>query len=265
MDTKVNTDGIIYIPQSNTYRIKVDKIIVEVDAWALKQAWNVGQIESILRSGTDAGKNKLLDSIVRIGGRLVDDLGSYTNVCGNGNGYVSSYDPIDALYRGTIDPADTVVACMDIPKPKPYYDPSAAPIVYRYNRFSSVNARAIIDEAIKLLNIKKNLHLTKVDVERVFDGFKIRMYSNTPSVKGPENGLVIAIKHTAFDRAYRTDIDMQAGLMAKLDTDTYIKLRIAFLLFEALKVDDYNNRIIDSGLCEVIYSGPEIRFRKKNY
>ena len=262
-DFAMNTDGIIYVPQSDTYRIKVGKIIVEVDAWALKQAWNVDQIESILRSGTDAGKKNLLDSIVRIGGRLADDLGNDTNACGNG--YVSSYNPIDALYRGAIDPADTVVACMDLPKPKPYYDPSAAPIVYHYNRFPSVPAKTIIDEAIKLLNVKKNLHLAKVDVERVFDGFKLRIYSNTPSVQGPDKGLVITIKHTAFDRAYRTDIDIQAGLMAKLDTDTYIKLRIAFLLFEALKVDDYDNRIIGSGLCEVIYSGPEIRFRKKNY
>ena len=258
----MNTDGIIYVPQSDTYRIKVDKIIVEVDAWALKQAWSVDQIESILKSGTDARKKNLLDSIVRIGGRLVDNLGSDGNACGNG--YVSSYDPIDALYRGVIDPADTVVACMDIPKSKPYYDPSAAPIVYHYSRFPSVNARAIIDEAIKLLNTKKNLHLTKVDVERIFNGFKLRVYSNTPFVQGPDKGLVVVIKHTAFDRAYRTDIDMQAGLKAKLDTDTYIKLRIAFLLFEALKVDNYNNNIIGSGLCTVIYSDSEIRFRKKN-
>ena len=263
MDTKVNTDGIIYVPQSDTYRIRVGKIIVEVDAWALKQAWNVDQIESILRSGTDTWKNRLLDSIIRIGGRIVDELGSDGNACGSG--YVSSYDPIDALYRGAIDPADTVAACMDLPKPKPYYDPSAAPIVYRYNRFPSVQAKTIIDEAIKLLNAKKNLHLTKVDVERIFEGFKLRIYSNTPSVQGPDKTLMVVIKHTAFDRAYRTDIDIQAGLMAKLDTDTYIKLRIAFLLFETLKVDDYNNRIIDSGLCTVIYSGPEIRFRKKNY
>ena len=264
MDTNVNTDGIIYIPQSDTYRIKVGNRIIEVDAWQLKRTWNISRIEDILRGNNDNLKNDILDSIIiRAGGRLVDDLGNYANVCGNG--YVSSYDPIDALYRGAIDPADTVVACMDIPEPKPYYDPSAAPIVYHYNRFPSVQAKTIIDEAIKLLNVKKNLHLTKVDVERIFDGFKLRMYSKTPFVQGPDKGLVIVIKHTAFDRAYRTDIDMQAGLMAKLDTDTYIKLRIAFLLFEALKVDDYDNRIIGSDLCEVIYSGPEIRFRKKNY
>ena len=263
MDTKVNTDGIIYIPQYDTYRIKVGKIVVEVAARTLRQAHNIDMVEKALKDGSDRLKNDLLDSIVRMGGRLVDDLGNYTNVCENG--YVSSYDPIDALYRGAIDPADTVVACMDIPKPTPYYDPSAAPTVYYNDRFPSVQAKTIIDEAIKLLNTKKNLHLTKVDVERVFDGFKLRIYSNTPSVQGPDKGLVIVIKHTAFDRAYRTDIDMQAGLMAKLDTDTYIKLRIAFLLFEALKVDDCNNNSIDSGLCNVIYSGPEVRFRKKNY
>lgn len=263
MDTKVNTDGIIYLPQSDTYRIKVDKRLVEVAAWRLKRTWNISRIENILRSNNDNLKNDLLDTIIiKDGGRIVDDLGNDTTICGNG--YVSSYDPIDALYRGMPDPNDAVVACMNIPEPKPYYDPSAAPTVYHYSRFPSVNARTIISEAIKLLNTKKNLHLTEVDVERVFDGFKIRMYSKTPSVQGPDNGLVVAIKHTAFDRAHRTDIDMQAGLKAKLDTDTYIKLRIAFLLFEALKVDDYNNNIIGSGLCEVIYSDSEIRFRKKN-
>ena len=250
MDTNVNTDGIIYIPQYDTYRIKVGKIIVEVAARTLRQAHSIDMVEKALKDGSDHLKNDLLDSIVRMGGRLVDDLGNYTNACGNG--YVSSYDPIDALYRGAIDPADTIVACMDIPEPKPYYDPSAAPIVYRYNRFPSVPARTIIDEAIKLLNVKKNLHLTKVDVERVFDGFKLRIYSNTPSVQGPDKGLVITIKHTAFDRAYRTDVDMYAGLKAKLDTDTYIKLRIAFLIFEALKIDGCNRPNIDSDLCNVI-------------
>ena len=252
----MNTDEIIYLPQSDTYRIKVGGKTIEADAWTLRQAWNVDQIESILRNGTDAGKNDLLDSIMRMGGRLVDDLGNDTNA-NNADKYRDIYlrsgqDPIDALYRGAIDPADTVVACMDIPEPKPYYDPSAAPTIYHHDRFPSMSARTIIEEAIKLLNAKKNLHMTKISVDQIFEGFKLRIYSNTPSVQGPDKGLVIVIKHTAFDRAYRTDIDMQAGLMAKLDTDTYIKLRIAFLLFEALKVDEYNKQSIDSDLCDVI-------------
>ena len=248
----MNTGGIIYVPQSDTYRITVGKIIVEVDAWALRQAWNLNQIESILRSDTDAGKNRLLDSIVRIGGRLVDDLGNDGNVCVNG--YVSSYDPIDALYRGAIDPADTIVACMDLPKPTPYYDPSATPTIYYNDRFPSMPASSIIDEAIKLLNTKKNLYMTKISVNQIFEGFKILIRSDMPVGQGADKTLVVLIKHAAFDRAHRTEIDMQAGLKAKLDTDTYIKLRIAFLLFEALKVDDCNKQSIDSELCEIISS-----------
>ena len=246
----MNIDEIIYLPQSDTYRIKVGGKTIEADAWALRQAWNVDQIESILRNGTDAGKKNLLDSIVRMGGGLLNDLGNDINVCGND--YVSSYDPIDALYRGAIDPADTVVACMDIPEPKPYYDPSAAPTIYHHDRFPSMPARTIIDEAIKLLNAKKNLHMTKISVDQVFEGFKLVINSDMPFVQGSNTTLVVVIKHAAFDRAHKTDIDMQAGLKAKLDTDTYIKLRIAFLLFEALKVDDCNKQSIDSNLCQVI-------------
>lgn len=242
----MNTDGIIYRPQYDTYIIRVGNRIVEVDAWALRQAWNVPEIESILRRGTDAGKKELLDDIVRIGGRLADDLGN--------NGYASSYDPIDALYRGAMDSMDNKVACMEMPKPTPYYDPSAMPKVYYNDRFPSVPAKDIIDEAIKLLNVKKNLHLTKVDVERIFEGFKLITHSDMPAVRGMGKNLVVLIKHSAFDRAHKTDIDMHAGLVAKLDTDTYIKLRIAFLLYEALKTCEFNKQSMDSDIFEIIYS-----------
>lgn len=258
MNTNINTDGIIYVPQYDTYRIKVGKRIVEVDAWALRQAWNVPEIESILRSGTDAGKKDLLDSIVRLGGRLIDDLGN--------NGYASNCDPIDALYRGAIDPADTAtaVACMDIPEPKPYYDPSATPTVYLHDRFPSKRSGDIIDEAIKLLNAKKNLHMTKISVDQIFEGFKIRIHSDMPFIQGSDKTLMIVIKHAAFDRAQRTDVDNFAGLKAKLDTDTYIKLRIAFLLFEALKADYYNKHKpnIDPDLCDVICFDSKVRFTR---
>ena len=248
----MNTDGIIYVPQYCTYRIKVDKTIVEVDAWALEQAWNVDQIESILRNGTDAGKKNLLDSIVRIGGRLADDLGDNTTVCGNG--YMSSYDPIDALYRGAMDPRDNVVACMEMPKPTPDYDPSAVPKVYFNSRFPSKRSGDIIDEAIELLNAKKNVNMTKVSVNQVFEGFRLRLHSDMPAAKGMGKTLIVLIKHAAFDRAHESDIDAQARLMAKLDTDTYIKLRIAFLLYEALKTCEYNKHQMDSDIFEILHS-----------
>lgn len=242
----MNTDGIIYRPQFDTYIIRIGRTVVEVDAWALRQAWNVPEIESILRNGTDAGKKELLDDIVRIGGRLADDLGN--------NGYASSYDPIDALYRGIINSRDNVVACMEMPKPTPYYDPSAMPKVYYNDRFPSKRSGDIIDEAIELLNAKKDLRMTKVDINQVFEGFKIRLHSDMPAVRGMGKTLVVLIKHATFDRAHKTDIDAQARLMAKLDTDTYIKLRIAFLLYETLKTCEFNKQSMDSDIFEILYS-----------
>ena len=248
----MNTDGIVYRPQYNTYIIRVGKTVVEVDAWALKQAWNVDQIESILRSGTDAGKKNLLDSIVRIGGRIAGDLGDNTTVCRNG--YTSSYDPIDALYRGAMDPRGNRVACMEMPKPTPDYDPKAVPKIYYNSRFPSKRSGDIIDEAIELLNAKKNVNMTKVSVDQVFEGFKLRLHSDLPAARGMGKTLGVLIKHTAFDRAHRTDVDADARLMAKLDTDTYVKLRIAFLLYEALKTCEYNKQSMDSDIFEILYS-----------
>ena len=248
----MNTDGIIYVPQYCTYRIKVGKTIVEVDAWALKQAWNVDQIESILRSGTDAGKKNLLDSIVRIGGRLADDLGNSTTVCGNG--YTSSYDPIGALYRGAMDPRNNMVACAEMPKPTPDFDPKAMPKVYYNDRFPSKRSGDIIDEAIELLNSKKNICMTKVSVNQVFEGFRLRLHSDMPAARGRGKTLIVLIKHKAFDRAHESDIDAEARLMAKLDTNTYIKLRIAFLLYEALKTCEFNKHQMDSDIFEILYS-----------
>ena len=248
----MNTDGIVYRPQYNTYIIRIGGKTVEVDAWALKQAWNVDQIESILRSGTDAGKKNLLDSIVRIGGRLADDHGNNTTVCGNG--YASSYDPIDALYRGAMDPRGNMVACAEMPKPTPDYDPKAVPKVYYNDRFPSKRSGDIIDEAIELLNAKKNVNMTKTSVDQVFEGFKLRLHSDTPAAWGMDKTMIVLIKHSAFDRAHTSDIDAEAKLMAKLDTDTYIKLRIAFLLYEALKTCEYNKQSMDSDVFEILYS-----------
>ena len=248
--TDVNTDGIIYLPQYDTYRIKVGKRTVEIDARTLRQIHNINMVERVLKDGNDRLKNDFLDYIVKMGGRLVDDLGNNTSACGNG--YVSDADPTCTLYSGVPGPADAVVACMDLSKPTPYYDPNAAPTVYHHDRFPSMSAGTIISEAIKLLNVKKNLNLTKTTIDQVFEGFRLIIHSDTPAAQGLTETSVVLIKHTAFDRAHKTDIDMHAGLMAKLDTDTYIKLRIAFLLYEALKTSEYDKQQIKSDIFEVI-------------
>lgn len=252
----MSTDGIIYVPQTNTYKIKVGKMIVEVDAWALKQAYNnIGMIEDALKSGSDRLKDDLLDSIIRLGGRPVGDPWDDDS----DERYIDIYlrsiqDPLDALYRGAMDPRDNVVVCTEMPKPTPDYDPSAAPKVYYNDRFPSKRSVDIIDEAIELLNAKKNVHMTKVSVNQVFEGFKLRLHSDMPAARRMGKDLVVLIKHTVFDRVHKTDIDAQARLMAKLDTDTYVKLRIAFLLYEALKTCEYNKQSMDSDVFEIIYS-----------
>ena len=111
----MGTDGIIYLPQYDTYRIKVGKRAVEIAARTLRQIHNINMVERVLKDGNDRLKNDFLDYIVKMGGRLVDDLGNNGNAYRNG--YVGSYDPIDTLYRGMPGPTDTVVACMDLPEP----------------------------------------------------------------------------------------------------------------------------------------------------
>ena len=259
----MNTDEIIYLPQSDTYRINVGTRTIEVLAWKLRRTWSISRIEDILRGDNDKLKNDLLDTILlNSGGRLIHDSLDDVKVDNNVKLHTSAWDSlarkleqadqIDALYRGALDPNDTMAACMDLPKPTPYYDPSAAPTIYHHDRFPSALSGTIIDEAIKLLNTKKNLHMTKISVDQIFEGFKLVINSDLPFVQGSNTTLVVVIKHAAFDRAHRTDIDTYAGLKAKLDTDTYIKLRIAFLLYEALKINKYNKQSIDSDLCEVI-------------
>ena len=260
----MNTDEIIYIPQYDTYRIKVGKRTVEIDARTLRQIHNINMVERVLKDGNDRLKNDFLDYIVKMGGRLIHDSLDNVKADNNVKLHTSAWDSlarkleqadqIDALYRGALDPNDTMVACMDLPKTTPYYDPNATPTIYYNDRFPSMPASSIIDEAIKLLNAKKNLYMTKISVNQIFEGFKILIRSDMPISQGVDKTLMVLIKHAAFDRAQRTDIDKFAGLKAKLDTDTYIKLRIAFLLFEALKVDDCNKQSIDSELCEIISS-----------
>ena len=147
-----------------------------------------------------------------------------------------------------------MVACAEMPEPTPDYDPKAMPKVYYNDRFPSKRSGDIIDEAIELLNAKKTLRMTKVDINQVFEGFKLRAHSDMSAVRGMGKTLVVLIKHAAFDRAHMTDIDTQARLMAKLDTNTYIKLRIAFLLYEALKTCEFNKQSMDSDIFKILYS-----------
>ena len=66
--------------------------------------------------------------------------------------------------------------------------------------------------------------------------------------------LSVYIDYKAFDRTYEMETDKEAGLMTKLDTDTYIKLRLAFLINKALKRVPPLALLMDSCVFKVIGS-----------
>ena len=67
--------------------------------------------------------------------------------------------------------------------------------------------------------------------------------------------------HSASDRV-KQETDDYAGPKAKLDTNAYIKLRIAFLLYEALKLRDEDARKISLDLFKIMgsYARPNFSF-----
>ena len=117
------------------------------------------------------------------------------------------------------------------------YDYDDAPKVYYQPRYPSKPPMVIIEEALELLNSKKHLGIGNVELSKV-DKSTIRLtLSSAAAAEIPEYKRVLSvhIDYKAFDRTYEMETDRDAGLTARLDTDTYIKLRIAFLINQALK------------------------------
>ena len=112
-------------------------------------------------------------------------------------------------------------------KPKVYYQP----------RYPSKPPMVIIEEALELLNSKKHLGIGNIEFSKV-DKSTIRLTLSSAAaakIPGYKRILSVWIEYKAFDRTYNMETDRDAGLTARLDTDTYIRLRIAFLINQALK------------------------------
>ena len=112
-------------------------------------------------------------------------------------------------------------------KPKVYYQP----------RYPSKPPMVIIEEALELLNSKKHLGIKKIELSKTYDSAIRLTLSSAAAAKIPgyKRVLSVWIEYKAFDRTYNMETDRDAGLTARLDTDTYIRLRIAFLINQALK------------------------------
>lgn len=109
-------------------------------------------------------------------------------------------------------------------------------------RYISKSSELIIDDVIKLLNDYKGLNVKKIYMSKKPSSkfgseIDLGLISDIPQNHTEERLLQVYMDHRVFDRTYKMDTDKEAGLAAKLDTDTYIVLRIAFLIYKSLKVD----------------------------
>ena len=116
----------------------------------------------------------------------------------------------------------------------PYDD---EPKVYYQPRYPSKPPMVIIEEALELLNSKKHLGIGNVELSKTSDStIRLTLSSDaTAEIPGSQRILSVHIDYKAFDRTHTMDTDKDAGLTARLDTDTYIRLRLAFLINQALK------------------------------
>ena len=111
------------------------------------------------------------------------------------------------------------------------------PKVYYQSRYPSKPPMTIIEEALELLNSKKHLGIGNIEFSKV-DKSTIRLTLSSAAaakIPGYKRILSVWIEYKAFDRTYNMETDRDAGLTARLDTDTYIRLRVAFLINQTLK------------------------------
>ena len=136
------------------------------------------------------------------------------------------------------------------------YDYGDEPKVYYQPRYPSKPPMVIIEEALELLNSKKHLGIGNIELSKTSDStIRLTLSSDTTAeIPGHQRVLSVHIEYKAFDRTHYMETDEEAGLTEKLDTDTYIRLRLAFLINKALKRVPPLALLMDSGVFKVIGS-----------
>ena len=151
---------------------------------------------------------------------------------------------------------DTLAAWKDTRTLLSPYDYDDKPKVYYQPRYPSKPPMVIIEEALELLNSKKHLGIGNIELSKTSDStIRLTLSSDaTAEIPGHQRILSVHIDYKAFDRTHYMETDKEAGLAARLDTDTYIRLRIAFLINKALKRVAPLALLMDSGVFKVIGS-----------
>ena len=226
------------------YTVTAGKNSVEIPGHALTQK-HVEELAKMLEGIND---DTLAKATLNVWAATINKSISYRAIDTDGNlmlgdSDLTTYDgnvktiAIDASKIATGGVRDVLAAWKDTRTLLSPYDYGDEPKVYYQPRYPSKPPMVIIEEALELLNSKKHLGIGNVELSKA-DRSIIRLTLSSAAaakIPGYKRILSVWIKYKAFDRAYEMETDRDAGLTARLDTDTYIKLRIAFLINQALK------------------------------
>lgn len=131
------------------------------------------------------------------------------------------------------------------------------------DRYPSIPYRAIIEDAIELLNKNKKLRLHKVSLNRFGTDYILTVTSKGHTALGKTSvrTVEVSINLATFDRELKIELDRDAGLGEGLNTNTYIKLRIAFLLYKTLSMTDENAKKFSiAGIFRVMFSSTQFDY-----
>ena len=250
-----------YDPISLSYTVTVGKNSVEIPGHTLTQK-HVEELAKMLEGIND---DTLAKATLNIWAAAINKSISYRVIDTDGNlmfgdSDLTTYDDnvkttaIDASEIAADRVRDVLAAWKDTRTLLSPYDDE--PKVYYQPRYPSKPPMVIIEEALELLNSKKHLGIKKIEISKEFGSIIRLTISSDASAERPDYSRVLSvyIDYKAFDRTYKMETDEEAGLMTKLDTDTYIKLRLAFLINKALKRVPPLALLMDSCTFKVISS-----------
>lgn len=260
MNLRISTEydpmGMIYTITTGKHSVILPERAVTEEsikdlAEALKDVNDDNTVKTILNDWATMAESKANGSLSGWRAKVTMSGGKVKATIGDIQAAQSKVDTAVADWANSIPDTtdkDATVACVDYPRMKPYYDPDDMPKLYYHQRFPSKQPEDVIRDALDLLNAKRglNIHDVKISKSQLSIADRIRhvkpegkwqlnLSSNAPGIQNREKILIAIISHEIFDRLHVMDDDREAGLLAKLDTDTYIQLRIAYLVNKALK------------------------------
>ena len=249
-----------YDPINLVYTVTAGKNSVEIPGHALTQK-HVEELAKMLEGIND---DTLVKATLNVWAATINKSISYRAIDTDGNlmlgdSDLTTYDDnvkttaIDASKVAADRIRDVLAAWKDT---RTLLSPYDEPKVYYQPRYPSKPPMVIIEEALELLNSKKHLGIKKIEISKEFGSIIRLTISSDASAERSDyiRVLSVYIDYEAFDRTYKMETDEEAGLMTKLDTDTYIRLRIAFLINKALKRVAPPTLLMDSCIFKVIGS-----------